>query len=81
MTNRLDRMLRTRGVWPAIEAELKAAGVTDYELDKGGKHPAVRIRIGAAERRIAFAGSPRCAGRAKDEAVANVRRFLRESRA
>lgn len=75
----LGRMLRTRAVWPAMEAELQNLGV-DYRLTRGGKHPAVRVTVGGQSRRIPLAGSPRSHGHSVRKAVCQVRRVVSQMR-
>lgn len=72
---RISTMLRTRDVWPAVEAELQRLGVA-YALEKGGKHPIVRIMIDERQRRLPISGSPRSRGQSRRKAVCQVRRVV-----
>ncbi|RXF67552.1 hypothetical protein [Hansschlegelia zhihuaiae] len=75
--SRLASMLRTRGVWPAVEAELIRLGVA-YRLMRGGKHPVVTIKVGERRRRFPIAGSPHAHGHSARKAVCQVRRIVTE---
>lgn len=79
--SRLHFVLRKSGIWSAIVAELETLGVDTYALEYTGKHPVVRIVVNGREKRISFSLTPggRCG--ARTEAIAAVRRFVREARA
>lgn len=77
--SRLLAMLRTRQVWPVVEAELISLGVS-YRLERGGKHPVVRICVDGQERRLPIAGSPRSRGQAVRKSVCQIRRVVAQLR-
>ncbi|MFD1330780.1 hypothetical protein ACFQ4O_02080 [Methylopila musalis] len=75
MKNRLAAMLRTRDVWPAVEAELQRLGVA-YRLTIRGKHPVVVIDVDGRTRRIPFPNSPKSHGHMSRKVVCQVRRAV-----
>lgn len=76
---RIKRILRARGMLPALEAELLAAGVDHYDLVMGGKHPKLKFDWGGVTRVVPLAFSGHSRGRARQNGVTQLRRLLRGS--
>jgi hypothetical protein len=60
----------------AIRSELTRHGVTDYEFQRGGKHPRVLYSVGERRLMYVFPGSTSDSRRGVKNAIAGIRRQI-----